>query len=553
MGTDSSIVRPPDRQPRELGTTRPRNPWRRPVVAALGLVADSSPMGIAATHGVEHLVRFANPAFLRLVGRESAAVIGRPLAVTLNESHLARAGALLDRVYATGRAGRSVDLGARVDGQAGAPVTSLAWPVQSDDHQPTGLILQLSEASDPMQAEDQTPDSGAEVRDANRRLLVAGLEAQRQADAQVEINADLRVMTEALRVSERRYWGRAAELQATIDAIEDGVAVVDDAGEVKVVNEALVRVLGRSVATVADLGRVVSGANVTMGAEPRLIQMPLDGRWMEIRTFGVGVDVEHPEVAQSSVVMIRDVTEERAANDAREAFVGVLSHELRTPVTTIVGMARLLGRTAIERDEHTRHDMIDDITFEAERLDRLIEDLLVLSRAEKGQLVVDAEPVLLQHVIREAIAAEAGRFPLVTFVADVASLPPVSADRTYVGQIIRNLLSNAAKYGPDGSSEVRVSAVREGDEIVVQVLDAGPGFPAEDRERLFDLFFRAHSGSRIRPGAGIGLYVSRALVTAMGGRIWATEREHGGSAFAFTLPVMAAPIEPAIEEATPAP
>ena len=553
MGTDSSSVRQPDRQPRELDTTRPRNPWRRPVVATLGLVADSSPMGIAATHGVEHLVRFANPAFLRLVGQESAAVIGRPLAVTLNESHLTHAGALLDRVYATGRAGRSVDLGARVDGRAGAPVTSLAWPIQSDDHQPAGLMMQLSEASGPKQPKDHTPDSNAEVRDANRRLLLAGLEAQRQADAQVEINADLRVMTEALRVSERRYWGRAAELQATIDAIEDGVAVVDDAGEVKVVNEALVRVLGRSVATVADLGRVVSGANVTMGAEPRLIQMPLDGRWMEIRTFGVGVDIEHPEVAQSSVVMIRDVTEERAANDAREAFVGVLSHELRTPITTIVGMARLLGRTAIERDEHTRHDMIDDITFEAERLDRLIEDLLVLSRAEKGQLVVDAEPVLLQHVIREAVAAEAGRFPLVTFVADVASLPPVSADRTYVGQIIRNLLSNAGKYGPDGSSEVQVSAVRKGDDIVVQVLDAGPGFPAEDRERLFDLFFRANSDSRIRPGAGIGLYVSRALVTAMGGRIWATEREQGGSAFVFTLPVMAAPIEPAIEEATPAP
>ena len=519
-------------------------------MAAFGLVADTSPLGMAATQGVEHLVRFANPAFLRLVGRESGAVIGRPLAVTLDASRLMRAVALLDRVFATGRPGRSVDLGPRGDGQDSPPVTSIAWPILSDDRQPTGLMLQLSEASGTIQA---TPDAGAEVRDANRRLLVAGLEAQRQADAQTAINADLRVMTDALRASEQRYWGRAAELQATIDAIEDGVAVVDDAGQVKVVNEALVRVLGRSVATVADLGRVLSGANVSAGAEPSLLQMPLDGRWMEIRTFGVGADIEHPEAGQSSVVMIRDVTQDRAEDDAREAFVGVLSHELRTPVTTIVGMARLLGRTAIQRDETTRHDMIDDIAFEAERLDRLIEDLLVLSRAEKGQLVVDAEPVLLQHVIREAIAAEAGRFPLVTFVADVTNLPPVSADRTYAGQIVRNLLSNAGKYGPDGASEVRVSAAQVGDDIVVQVLDAGPGFPAEDGERLFDLFFRAHSNARIRPGAGIGLYVTRALVTAMGGRVWAAQREHGGSAFAFTLPVMTAPIEPAIEEAASAP
>ena len=141
---------------------------------------------------------------------------------------------------------------------------------------------------------------------------------------------------------------------------------------------------------------------------------------------------------------------------------------------------------------------------------------------------------------------------MVKFVADVTSLPPVSADRTYVGQVVRNLLSNAGKYGPDGPSEVRVSAVREGDDIVVQVVDAGPGFQAEDREHLFELFFRAHADSRSRPGAGIGLYVSRALVTAMGGRIWATQPEQGGSAFVFTLPVMATPIEPETEESASA-
>ena len=540
---------PRDPQPPEIDATRPRDPWHAPVLAGLGLIADNSPLGLVATQGGDHLVRFANPAFLRLVGRESAALVGRPLGVTLDESNLTRAFALLDRVYATGLAGRSVDLGHRGDGKAGTPVTALAWPIVSDE-QLIGVMLQLSEASGPKQVEDHTSDAAAEVRDANRRLLVAGLEAQRQADVQTAINADLRVMTEALRGSERRYWARAAELQAAIDAIEDGVAVVDDAGEVKVVNQALVRVLGRSVA-VADLGRLLSGANVRAGAEPSLLQMPHDGRWMEIRKFGVGLDIEHPEVPQSSVVMIRDVTQERAADDAREAFVGVLSHELRTPVTTIVGMARLLGRTIV-RDELTRDGMIDDITVEAERLDRLIEDLLVLSRAEKGQLVVDAEPVLVQHVIREAIAAESGRFPLVKFVADITSLPPVSADRTYVGQIVRNLLSNAGKYGPDGASEVKISALQEGDDIVVEVLDAGPGFNAEDRDRLFELFFRAHGDSRSRPGAGIGLYVSRALVTAMGGRIWATQPEQGGSAFAFTLPVMASPIEPATEEAASA-
>ena len=164
--------------------------------------------------------------------------------------------------------------------------------------------------------------------------------------------------------------------------------------------------------------------------------------------------------------------------------------------------------------------------------------LLVLSRTERGQLIVEPEPVLLQHVIREAVAAEASRFPLVNFVADIQSLPPVSADGTYVRQVVRNLLSNAGKYGPDGPCEVKVLADRDGDDIVVQVLDEGTNFPTTDRDRLFDLFFRASAPSRLKPGAGIGLYVTRVLVEAMDGRVWAAEREGGGSAFGFTLPIM---------------
>lgn len=528
--------------PRRHQRDPPPEPHPADIAAILGPVVDAAPMAMAATSGTDHLVRHANPAFCRLVGREWNVIVGHSLAASLPKTRRARTSSLLDRVYATGVAERTGNLGLPDDGQDSALWASITWPILDDNQHPSGLLLQLSATTDHTRVSDRAADLAIDVREANRQLLVAGLEAQGQADNESAINAELRESTEALQASERRYWGRAAELQATIDAIEDGVAVLDGAGAVTVTNDALIRTLGQPVATEADLGRALTGADLQPGAEPSRLQLRPDGRWLEIRTFRA--DDAHPDDAPSRVVMIRDITQERADRDAREAFVGVISHELRTPITTILGMSRLLGRATIDGDARTRRELIGDVAAEAERLDRLVEDLLVLSRTENGQLIMELEPVLLHHVIREAVTAEASRFPLVDFVADIRSLPPVAADGTYVRQVVRNLLSNAGKYGPDGQCEVKVLADRDGDDIVVQVLDEGRNFPTADRDQLFDLFFRASAPSRLKPGAGIGLYVTRVLVEAMGGRVWAAEREGGGSAFGFTLPIMAGSREP---------
>ena len=130
-----------------------------------------------------------------------------------------------------------------------------------------------------------------------------------------------------------------------------------------------------------------------------------------------------------------------------------------------------------------------------------------------------------------------GRWPGVTFALDMApGLPTVTADPTYVEQVLRNLLSNAAKYSGAGST-VEVS-LEDGDgEVIVRVRDDGPGLDAEDVDRLFGLYYRAARQASIAPGAGIGLFVCRELVTAMGGRIWATPRPDKGAEFGFSIPV----------------
>jgi K+-sensing histidine kinase KdpD len=229
--------------------------------------------------------------------------------------------------------------------------------------------------------------------------------------------------------------------------------------------------------------------------------------------------------------------DERRATALRDAFIGVISHELRTPITTIYGLTKMLRQRLDTLAPEIRRQAIEDVEAEADRLYRLVEDLLVLSRAERGRVEIADEPLLLEKVVRHAVGAEAARWPTREFRLEVEpALPLVLGEATYVDQVARNLLSNAAKYSPAGST-VRVIVATEDDRVTVRVLDAGMGLGAEDSERLFELFYRSGTAARKAAGAGIGLFVCRQLIEAMGGTVWGRGRPEGGAEFGFALPV----------------
>jgi K+-sensing histidine kinase KdpD len=271
-------------------------------------------------------------------------------------------------------------------------------------------------------------------------------------------------------------------------------------------------------------------------------------RWLELTTYPVRAMEDEPstlpvaaapagdDVGASSILVIRDITALRHAQQLRDAFMGILSHELRTPITTIFGGTRVLARTGLSDD--TRREVAADISAEAERLHRLVEDLLVLARAERGGLQLGADPVLIQHLLPRIIESEGARWPSKRFELSMPrSMPTVSADPTYVEQIVRNLIGNAAKYSPDGTTVDVVGEVLE-DEIHVRILDEGPGISSAEVGRLFELYYRSPTTAAQSAGAGIGLFVCRALVEAMGGRIWALARPAGGAEFGFSLPIL---------------
>ena len=222
----------------------------------------------------------------------------------------------------------------------------------------------------------------------------------------------------------------------------------------------------------------------------------------------------------------------------KDAFVGMLSHELRTPITTIYGAARLLENNEAIMADSRASELFPDIASEAEHLLRLTEDLLVLTRIEQGQLTSSPEPVLLQRVLPQAIAVVLRRWPGRSIDIKIApDLPPAAGDQVYIEQVVMNLLTNAVKYSAPGT-DITLAASTAGDEIEVRVRDHGIGLTEDQLDNVFGLLVRTEEASRYASGAGIGLYVCRRLLETMGGRIWAEAAPDQGTVFVFRLPII---------------
>ena len=331
-----------------------------------------------------------------------------------------------------------------------------------------------------------------------------------------------------------------AELNAIISAIGEGIVVVERDGTVSLANRTARRLLGPTEAH--DLDAILGRFERPDDLRARLPHGPVQARladdtqrWLEIARY----PIDQAGSSGSGVILVlRDVTVAREREEARDAFIGMLSHELRTPITTIYAGSKLLARDR-GLPEEIRTGIFDDIHSEAERLHRLVEDVVALTRFGEGALEIGSDPVLLQRILPAVARSEEGRWPGGSINLRLESdLPPVSGDATYVEQVVRNLVANAMKYGGPGSA-AKIEARAGHDEVLVRVLDDGPGFPSDEADSLFRLYYRSPTVSRKVSGSGVGLYVCARLIDAMGGRVWALNRPEGGAEFGFALRAMA--------------
>jgi len=354
------------------------------------------------------------------------------------------------------------------------------------------------------------------------------------------------VQSRLRRLAEAEH-ARAAELNAVIRAMGDGVIVCGADGRTILSNPAGRQMFPEGAET--SYASILAQLHDPDGDAPRLgthagpvvlRTRSEPERWIEVATYPVADRTTDGDPGGETILVLRDVTEQRQREAVRETFIGVLSHELRTPITTIFGGARVLSREDSGLDEATRREILDDVAEEAERLKRLVEDVVALNRFGEADADLGREPVLLQRIVPRVVGSEKERWPGVEFAIDMpAGLPTVMADPTYLEQVVRNLLANAAKYGGQGTEvDVVVEYRGESDEVAVCVRDDGPGIELHEAERLFDLFYRSPNTATATTGAGIGLFVCARLVRAMGGRVWARPLPAGGAEFGFALRVM---------------
>ncbi len=334
-------------------------------------------------------------------------------------------------------------------------------------------------------------------------------------------------------------------LEAVLAGIRDAVVAIGPGGEIQLYNRAAEEMLGLRPDV---LGRPVEEA---LGGSPlaAMLREAAAGRFLseELAHSGEGgrvVEVSTSPIraaqgrVEGAVAVVRDVTELRSSERLRRELIANVSHELRTPLTSIKGFAETLLAGALHDPQHARR-FVEIIEIEANRLMKLVDDLLELSRLETKGVTFELRPTDLDGICRSVVertsprAEEAG----IRMAYEGRGPVVVTADPDRVEQVLTNLLDNALKFTPEGG-EIRVRVAREGSEGVVCVQDTGRGIPPEDLPRVFERFYRAdRSRARREGGSGLGLAIAKHLVEMQGGRIWATSRPGEGSTFCFSLPL----------------
>jgi two-component system sensor histidine kinase KdpD len=231
----------------------------------------------------------------------------------------------------------------------------------------------------------------------------------------------------------------------------------------------------------------------------------------------------------------RSAQAEAEGSRIRAALFSSVTHDLRTPLSSIKASATSLLEEGVSFDASQREELLRTIAEESDRLNRLIGNLLDLSRLRAGALVPEKVPTPIDEVI-EGVVSRMGRI-LDGLRIDIRikdGIPPVPIDVLQIDQVLSNLLENAARYSPD-DSEIQVRASKWQSSVEIEVADRGPGIPPEDRERVFQEFFRGGSEDR-RGGAGLGLSIARAIVAAHGGSMRIHETPGGGATVGFSLP-----------------
>ena len=333
-------------------------------------------------------------------------------------------------------------------------------------------------------------------------------------------------------------------VEAIIQSMADGLIMFDRAGRITAINPALERMLG--VPGERVIGQILTDltdqevrrrVSAVCSIETPVEDVTIGKRVLQVHSSTV---LDSAGEILGYVRVVHDVTSVHEADRMKSEFISNVSHELRSPLFSIRGFLELI-KTGKVSDEETRTEFINTMYHKTLHLNRLVDDLLDISRIERGTFELELGPVAMRPLMLHAagemrFAATEKGIRLETSLPE--GLPPVHGDPNRLEQVVINLLDNAIKFTPDGGA-VAARAAAVGGEMVVEVEDTGSGIPAESLDKLFTRFYQVDASTTRRSGGtGLGLSISQQIVEAHGGRIWVESEEGRGSTFRFTVPLI---------------
>lgn len=353
----------------------------------------------------------------------------------------------------------------------------------------------------------------------------------------------------------------ANEFRAVLNSIGDGVIVVNTHGEIIICNPVAEEMLGVRADDVKGkkLGAVVHVQTETGERTEVVIAQVLqtmqrhsvcqhlflvrNGSEVLPLTYCASPICNHDGQARGVVITFRDASREYEMNKMKTEFVSVVSHQLRTPLTSVKWfLETLLEKHSSDTLSEAQRDYVEQAFQSNERMITLVDDLLNLSRLESGTVAIVIEPVDMLEVCKSVIGemelfAHANNVEIDCRL-DQQVLPKVQADRTVVRQVLRNVLSNAVKYTKNHQT-VTLDVQLQGTEAIFTMKDHGIGIPTVDQHRVFEPFFRAQNAIATRAeGSGLGLYSSKLLLERCHGRIWLHSQEGHGTEVSIALPII---------------
>ena len=364
---------------------------------------------------------------------------------------------------------------------------------------------------------------------------------------------DVTIEKESKSIIEEKVKEKTAQLSASINSLSFGFILADNTGTIIMRNSSARLLIGEEIK-----GKKLSDVEKIVGAKIDLIKHAeashRENRLIECDNCTIGQKIIHtyftPVVSEATdlgtVILMEDITEKKVLDRARDEFFSIASHELRTPLTAIMGNTSLIEEyfSAKLKDKELK-EMIDDVKESAERLIRIVDDFLNVSRLEMGKIEFKKENVdlktLAQNVIKELGPQAAQKGIALEIESPKSEIPKAKADSARAEEVLINLVGNAIKYSDKG--EIKIGFAPENGTVKVSVSDTGKGIAPENEKLLFHKFQQAGSSIYTRDttqGTGLGLYISRLMVEGMGGKVWLEKTQvDKGSVFAFSLPVAA--------------